>query len=140
MSFLDIVPNLTPEWWAAHRKKLAATGSNTFESIHRRKDGTVFPVKVTVSYLKFGDQIISCSFAQDISSLKQAQEGLKLTAFSMDNISDAVFWITEDTRFWNVNRSACEMLGYSRDEMLSTSIADIDPFFALKNWALAYGR
>ena len=134
MSFFDIDPSLTRERWVAHRKKLAATSSNTFESIHRRKDGSVFPVEVTVSYLKFGERLLSCSFAQNISSLKQAEEQLKLTAFSMDNISDAVFWITQDTRFWNVNRAACEMLGYSRDEMLSMSIADIDPFFVLKDW------
>jgi two-component system cell cycle sensor histidine kinase/response regulator CckA len=47
MNFFDIVPNLTPEWWRDHRKILTATGSNTFESVHRRKDGTIFPVEVT---------------------------------------------------------------------------------------------
>jgi PAS domain S-box-containing protein len=134
MSYFDIVPDLTPEWWQKHRKKLAATGSNAFESIHRRKNGTVFPVEVTVSYLKFGEELVSCSFAQDITSLKQAEERLKLSAFSMDNIADAVQWITKDARFWNVNRAACEMLGYSREEILSMSIADIDPFFILEDW------
>ena len=134
MSFFDIVPDLNPEWWAMHRKRLAATGSRTFESVHRRKDGKIFPVEVTVSYLRFGEQLLSYSFAQDITTLKKAQERLKLAAFSIDNISDAVFWITKDTRFWNVNRAACEMLGYSREEMLSRSIGDIDPFFVLEDW------
>ena len=134
MSFFDIDPTLTQEWWSEHREKLIATGSNSFESVHRRKDGTVFPVKVTVSYLKFGDQVLSCSFCQDITELKQAEETLKLTVFSIDNIVDAVQWITPDTRFWNVNRAACEMLGYSREEMLSMSIADIDPYFVLEDW------
>jgi two-component system cell cycle sensor histidine kinase/response regulator CckA len=134
MTFFDIDPGLTPSWWREHREKLESSGSNTFESVHRRKDGTTFPVKVTVSHLKFGDQVLRCSFTQDISELKQAEEKLKLTAFSIDNIADAIQWITMDTRFWNVNRAACEMLGYSREEYLSSSIADIDPYFSLESW------
>jgi two-component system cell cycle sensor histidine kinase/response regulator CckA len=134
MTFFDIDPDLNPTWWREHREKLKFSGSNTFESVHRRKDGTIFPVEVTVSYLKFGETVISVSFAQDISELKQAEERLNLTVFSIDNITDAVQWITADTRFWNVNRAACEMLGYTRDEMLSMSIADIDPYFALESW------
>jgi PAS domain S-box-containing protein len=73
MSFFDIDPYLTQVWWSDHREKLIATGSNNFESVHRRKDGTVFPVKVTVSYLKFGNQVLSYSFSQDITELKQAE-------------------------------------------------------------------
>ncbi len=133
-TFFDIVPGLTPEWWKAHRDKLAAAGSNAFESVHRRKDGTTFPVKVAVSYLTYGGRMLSCSFAQDISVLKAAEETLYLTASSIDNISDAVYWIAADSHFWNVNQAACRMLGYSREEMLSKSIADIDPYFAMDSW------
>jgi two-component system cell cycle sensor histidine kinase/response regulator CckA len=67
-------------------------------------------------------------------NLEAVQHKLQLTDFSVDNISDAIQWITLDTRFWNVNRAACNMLGYSRDEYLSLSIADIDPYFSLEEW------
>ena len=73
MSFFDIDPNLTEESWREHRKKLTATGSNTFESVHRRKDGTIFPVEITVNYLTFGDQVFSCSFARDITDRKRTE-------------------------------------------------------------------
>jgi two-component system cell cycle sensor histidine kinase/response regulator CckA len=60
-----------------------------------------------------------------------------LTDFSVDNISDAIQWITlDDTRFWNVNRAACNMLGYSREEYLSLSLSDIDPYFSLDEWQI----
>jgi two-component system, cell cycle sensor histidine kinase and response regulator CckA len=68
--------------------------------------------------------------------LQAVQQKLQLTDFSVDNISDAIQWITLDTRFWNVNRAACNMLGYSRDEYLSLSVSDIDPYFSLKEWQI----
>ena len=43
-----------------------------------------------------------------------------------DNVSDAVFIIDAECRFREVNRVACERLGYSRDELVGMSIADID--------------
>ncbi len=73
------------------------------------------------------------SSAEDLQTI---QHKLELTDFSVDNISDAIQWITLDTRFWNVNRAACKMLGYSREEYLSLSIADIDPYFSLEEWQI----
>jgi PAS domain S-box-containing protein len=43
-----------------------------------------------------------------------------------DNIGDAVAIIGADGRFLEVNRLACEMLGYSAAEMLTMSLQDID--------------
>jgi PAS domain S-box-containing protein len=58
-----------------------------------------------------------------------SEEKLKLLEFSIDNISDAVYWVTLDGRFWNVNAAACRMLGYGREELLSMSVHDIDPTY-----------
>jgi PAS domain S-box-containing protein len=43
-----------------------------------------------------------------------------------DNVSDAVFIIDTECRFLEVNRVACERLGYRRDELVRMSIRDID--------------
>ncbi|MEN6617628.1 MAG: PAS domain S-box protein, partial [Syntrophorhabdus sp.] len=40
---------LWPQLWA----DIAAKGSTQFESIHRRKDGTTFPVEMSASYLSY---------------------------------------------------------------------------------------
>jgi PAS domain S-box-containing protein len=72
--------------------------------------------------------------ASSTEDLQATQHKLELTDFSVDNISDAIQWITLDTRYWEVNRAACDMLGYSRDEYLSLSIPDIDPYFSLEEW------
>ena len=55
-----------------------------------------------------------------------SEEKLQLLEFFVDNIPDAVFWITLDGRFWNVNVAACKMLEYSREELLSMTVHDVD--------------
>jgi PAS domain S-box-containing protein len=62
--------------------------------------------------------------------LRESESLLRFTAYSVENISDAVYWVTEDGRFWDCNAAACRMLGYSREELLSMSVTDVDPGYA----------
>jgi two-component system, LuxR family, sensor kinase FixL len=54
---------------------------------------------------------------------------LRLTQFSVDHAPDAIFWITGDFWLKYVNEQAVRSLGYSRDELLSMRVSDIDPCF-----------
>lgn len=42
---------------------------------------------------------------------------------------DALFMMTEEGRFIDVNQAACESLGYSRDELLRLNLCDIDEHY-----------
>jgi PAS domain S-box-containing protein len=77
MGVYDFDPCFTPSGWAEHRRKVYAEGSRTIETCHRRKDGTVFPVEVTVNYLEYRGAQFSVSFAKDISERKQAEEKIR---------------------------------------------------------------
>jgi PAS domain S-box-containing protein len=77
---------------------------------------------------------INSHLQTNMNHLQTVLEKLKLTDLSIDNISDSIQWITMDTHFWNVNQAACSMLGYNREELLSLSISDIDPYFTLEEW------
>ena len=46
---------------------------------------------------------------------------------SIDVASDAVFWMDNQARFIYVNQSACESVGYSRDELLKMTLYDVNP-------------
>lgn len=77
-----------------------------------------------------GQLIGVLGIARDVTLTHSAQEALKesekrfRTLF--DNASDAVFVIDGSTHFSNINRRACDSLGYSRQELLAMTIADID--------------
>lgn len=67
----------------------------------------------------------------EILERQRTEEALKLTQFSVDRAVDAIVWIHPDSHFLYVNESLCRMLGYSRDELLSMSVPDIDPNVSL---------
>ncbi len=75
----DIDPMISEGDWIKHRKSLAASGVRTVERIHRRKDGTEFPVEITINHLKRGEEGFSFSFINDISHrVRDEQEKQKL--------------------------------------------------------------
>lgn len=50
--------------------------------------------------------------------LGQGQEEHYLSKFTLDHVSDLVFWVRKDSSIAYVNKSVCDRLGYTRKEML----------------------
>jgi PAS domain S-box-containing protein len=66
-------------------------------------------------------------FATNITERKRAEESLKLFRSLLDRSSDAIEVLDPETlRFLDCNESACQCLGYSREEFLALSVFDID--------------
>lgn len=65
----------------------------------------------------------------DVSERKRAEDSLRFSEFTIDSISDGIFWIDEKANFVKVNNAACRNLGYSREELLQMSGKDINPSF-----------
>jgi PAS domain S-box-containing protein len=70
----------------------------------------------------------------DISGRKKSEEKLRLTQFAVDRAGDAAYWIGPDGRLVYVNDQACRVLGYSREELLSMTIHEINPGFPAEAW------
>ncbi len=77
MTVHDIDPGFPAEVWPEHWEAVKQRGSFIIESLHRNKDGVVFPVEITVNYLEFEGQEYNCAFARDITERKRAEEALK---------------------------------------------------------------
>lgn len=63
---------------------------------------------------------------QEIGERRRAEETLRLTQFFLDRAAISTFLIGSDGRLLYVNDAACLQLGYSRPELLSMRIYDID--------------
>jgi PAS domain S-box-containing protein len=59
---------------------------------------------------------------------------LQLTQFSVEQASDSIFWLGSDARILRVNKAACQLLGYTEQELLSLSVHDIDPDYQAEVW------
>jgi PAS domain S-box-containing protein len=73
----DLEANETASDTAAHIHKVMTQGEDRFESRHRRKDGSVFDVEVSVQYWPTdGGRLVA--FMRDISERNQAEAALRL--------------------------------------------------------------
>jgi len=70
----------------------------------------------------------------DITEIRRAEQELKLTQFSVDNAADAVFWMDQEGRIFYANEAACRSLGYTKPELLSLSVPDIDSLVGPEAW------
>ncbi len=59
---------------------------------------------------------------------------MRLTQFSIEQNADAAFWMGPDARFIYVNEATTHMLGYSREQLLSMTVHDINPQFPREAW------
>jgi len=109
-----------------------------FDIVHRivRPDGEIRYVHEKAEDIKdeTGRTIRSVGTVQDITERKLVEEELMLTQFTMNNAVDAAFWIGPDARFTYINETACQSLGYSREELLTMTVHDIDPNFPEEAW------
>ncbi|MGE5297089.1 MAG: PAS domain S-box protein [Solirubrobacterales bacterium] len=115
--------------------RLRTAGSFSYETAHRRKDGAIIPVELSVALVEFRGRPAVLGVARDISERKRAEDALRFTQFAVDHMADAAFWMTQDARFCYVNEAACRALGYSRDELLRMTLYDIDPAFTESMWS-----
>lgn len=75
----DINPVYSKESWEAiwTQRQEDQIGTIQVETLHRRKDGVVFPVEVFAKHLWFDDTEFHVAFVCDITERKQAEEALK---------------------------------------------------------------
>jgi PAS domain S-box-containing protein len=72
--------------------------------------------------------------SEDITERKRAEEALRLAKFSVDRAADAVYWIDPQAKILEVNEAATLMLGYSKDELCSMTVHDLNPDFQADMW------
>ncbi len=74
----------------------------------------------------------------DITARKQAEAALKLARFSIDHASSSIVWISKNGQIVDFNPSFCTTLLYTRDELLSLCVPDIDPHYTMEKWPLSW--
>jgi len=114
---------------AAHLRRVMAQGADRFESRHRHKDGSSFPVEVSVQYEATGEGHMF-GFLRNITARKQAEAALHESEEKWRTIfeesTDGLLLADPKTRtFRNANRAICRMLGYSKAELQSFGVVDL---------------
>ncbi|TNF29566.1 MAG: PAS domain S-box protein, partial [Deltaproteobacteria bacterium] len=137
----DIDAGMTPKKFALHWRSQSAPGAaiRRFETLHRKKDGSLLPVEVSSRHLHVESGTFHVAFARDITARKRADAALRQTQFCIDKAAIAIFRLDRAGRIVSANDEACRNLGYTREELLALRVFDIAPrpeaswdeFFAL---------
>ena len=101
------------------------------ELINQRKDGSLYYEEQTITPVSNAQGEISHFIAvrQDITRRKKAlqalQESEERYRILFDQAHDSFFVVDEQDRIVEANQRACNMLGYTRDELCTLTISDI---------------
>ncbi len=80
------------------------------------------------------DEDTVLTLVRNITERKQTEEALRMAQLSLDYSIDGVQWLDRNAQHIYVNEAMCRQLGYTREELLALSIADIDPAFPVGAW------
>ncbi len=100
-----------------------------YETIRKRKDGSLFSIALTVSPIKDenGNVIGASKIARDLSDLKQSEEKQAMLAAIIDSSDDAIVSKNLDGIITSWNNGAASMFGYKEEEAVGKHITLIIP-------------
>ncbi|HPT06905.1 MAG TPA: PAS domain S-box protein [Candidatus Omnitrophota bacterium] len=110
--------NLPPLWDIVALKPMTVPG------IHRRKDGSLFPVELKICRFMYQDQKLILLQARDVSTRKKVEQALLESESkfrSLSELSANLIFIIRDGQVVYVNKQCEEKMGYTKEEFLSSS-------------------
>lgn len=70
----DVDLNSSPQIWKDHFESLKTSGSKTFETQFRRRDGSLLPVEINSNYIEYNGQEYNCAIVRPIVDRKRAEK------------------------------------------------------------------
>lgn len=115
-----------PKYVSIFAKILKGLGHEPFEVDIIRKDGSKGMVEVRVSLLEDGNVQ---AIATDITERKKAEQALRESEERLkilfESAPDAIYLIDSEGKFIDGNRAAEELIGFTKDEIIGKSLAEI---------------
>ncbi len=131
--FTELTPiDLSPEFTLQTFKEFLEPLSNgerkliIFDTMSRRKDGSLYPVEVHLELIEFGSEKVYVALAIDLTERRKIENNLKEKNEVLNTITfyagDAIIMIDDNGKvtFWNP--AAEKILGYSRDEIIGKEL------------------
>jgi diguanylate cyclase (GGDEF)-like protein/PAS domain S-box-containing protein len=104
-------------------RQLDTLGVATVTGMHRRKDGTRFPVEVRLAMIALDDRPCVLALARDVSERKAAEEYQRLAAEVFENTSEGIMVTDPSGQILMVNRAFTEITGFQPEEAIGRTPA-----------------
>lgn len=121
MSVSDVEAKETHEETARHIRYVMETGSDIFETRHRRKDGSFVEVEISVGYYPIDDGLFF-SFIRDITDRRQAEKSLRNLSHAVEQSASMILITDDKGNIEYVNPKFTETTGYTLEEAMGQNI------------------
>ena len=120
----DINPVVTEDSVLKLMDELKSAGVLSLESVHRRKDGSEFPVELDATRVLL-DRDYVVTIARDITESKQAGERLKEYERVLEGLDERILVVDREYRYVIANRAFLNRRGLAREEVIGRNVSDI---------------
>ena len=124
MHATDIDSGMDEERRSSIDAQVRKAGKAKFETEHRRKDGTIFPVEINVTLVEL-DKPYILSVVRDITErkaeekmLRESAEELKKYKMAVEAASDNIILTDREGVVLYVNKNTSSLTGYAKEEIL----------------------
>ncbi len=126
---LDFDADATPAELEKIKRQLDDGVVMAFESRHRRKDRTVFPVEIRGQAFWEGGRRLTIALVRDITDRRRAEEALRESEErfrgTFENAAVGIAHTAAAGHFLRVNEKFCTIVGFPREELLQRTYQDI---------------
>ncbi|HIJ78744.1 MAG: PAS domain S-box protein [Desulfobulbaceae bacterium] len=131
LNFWDINQDYPQSRWAEFINQVKPDDLQEIKSVHRRKDGTVFPVIIQPRLLTFDGNSFICLMVQDISKREAAEKALQASEECLrtivENVPDAIVTITEQGLIRSFNPAAENIFGHQAATVIGKNVSMLMP-------------
>lgn len=129
LSFEDIEEGLSLVRMRRLWERVESGSPLEIEGVQRRKDGSTFPVEVRAGLLERDGERLMFAAARDITKRKKDEEALRESEERFrqlfENSVDALFIHDRQGGILDCNTEACQALGYTGEELLGLTVAEV---------------
>lgn len=124
LSAFDIDPTIDPASTTQLIEEINRSGNVVFESLHRRKDGSTFPVEINATTIRL-EKDYRLAVVRDISERKQAQERLKEYEKVVEGLEEMIAVVNREYRYLLANQAFLDYRNTSREQIIGRPVGEV---------------
>jgi formate hydrogenlyase transcriptional activator len=124
MTVFDIAADADESSRARVQQQLREPGFAIIERVHRRKDGTTFPVEVNLRKVRLDREYV-VTVSRDITARKRSEERLREFERVVENLEEMIFVLNREYRYVIVNRAFLSHWGMTKEQVVGRLVADV---------------
>jgi PAS domain S-box-containing protein len=123
LRIFDVDPEITQTSVAKMKEELQRSGFLVMESIHRRKDGSTFPVEVSMKWVHLERDYV-VSIVRDLTERNQAEKRLREYERVVECLEEMIVVIDRDYRYVIANRAALNYRGLEKEQLVGRTFGE----------------